>query len=399
MRPAFRSKRKDRARKGAAQGMRAGQGEQPLRGDKEATSVQRLYRIMPRARSILAAMAHQSLYRAYRPKSFKEVIGQPQVTGALAEQIKAGKVGHAYLFAGSRGLGKTSVARIFAKELKVTDKDLYEIDAASNNSVENIRSLSENIYTLPFESPYKLYILDEAHMLSKSAWNAFLKTLEEPPPYAIFIMATTELDKVPETVRSRCQAYEFKKPSREDLAKLVASVAKKEGAILEAGVPDLIALLADGSYRDALSILEKVLSGSKDSTVSREEAERALGAPRSELVQKLIVAISEGNMDAALVAIRKASQEDVEMPLYLSLVLEGMRSVLLMRHAPELHKELQSEMSGEEYGVLEAVAKAKDSKLTYGALKAFLDAAARIRFSPVPALPLELALYEVLGQD
>ena len=199
-------------------------------------------------------MAHQSLYRAYRPHSFKDVIGQPQVTDALAEQIKAKKVGHAYLFAGSRGLGKTSVARIFGKELGVTEKDLYEIDAASNNSVDDIRSLTENMYTLPFESPYKLYILDEAHMLSKSAWNAFLKTLEEPPSHTIFILATTELEKVPETVRSRCQAFQFKKPSREGLAKLVTTVAKKENATLEAGVADLIALLADGSYLSLIHI-------------------------------------------------------------------------------------------------------------------------------------------------
>ncbi len=341
-------------------------------------------------------MAHQSLYRAYRPQSFKDVIGQPHITEALAEQIKAKKVGHAYLFAGSRGLGKTSVARIFGKELGVTEKDLYEIDAASNNGVEDIRSLSENIHTLPFESPYKLYILDEAHMLSKPAWNAFLKTLEEPPAYAIFIMATTELEKVPETVRSRCQAYEFKKPSREGLSKLVASVAKKEGATLEAGVADLLALLADGSYRDALSVLEKVLSGSKDSNITREEAERATGAPKGILVHALVQALSEGNTEKALIAIRNAGSHDVDMALYLSLVLEHMRSVLLVRHAPELSKELQAEL-GEEFQEVEALAKATDSKLTHNTLRCFLDAASRIRFSPVPALPLELAVLEVLG--
>jgi DNA polymerase-3 subunit gamma/tau len=343
-------------------------------------------------------MAHQSLYRAYRPQAFKDVIGQEQVTGALREQIAAGKVGHAYLFAGSRGLGKTSVARIFGKELGVTDKDLYEIDAASNNSVEDIRSLSENIFTLPFESPYKLYILDEAHMLSKSAWNAFLKTLEEPPAHAIFVLATTELEKVPETVRSRCQVFQFRKPTREGLGKLIAAVAKKEGVTLEGGVADLVALIADGSYRDALSVLEKVLSASGNETVTREEAEKATGAPRSALVQRLVTALSEGNADAALTAIRKAQSEEVEMPLYLSLVLERMRSILLIRHAPELRKELIEEL-GEEYGEAEAIANAQDSKLTHKTLAAFLDAAARIRFAPVPALPLELAVYEVLGQD
>lgn len=340
-------------------------------------------------------MAHQSLYRAYRPHSFKDVIGQPQVTEALAEQIKAKKVGHAYVFAGSRGLGKTSVARIFAQELKVSEKDLYEIDAASNNSVEDIRALAENIHTLPFESPYKLYILDEAHMLSKSAWNAFLKTLEEPPSYAIFIMATTELEKIPETVLSRCQSFQFKKPSREGLGKLVSSVAKKEGAVLEAGVAELVALLADGSYRDALSILEKVLSGSKDSTITREEAEKATGAPKRVLVQSLVTALSEGNTEKALMALRKAGDEDIDMSLYLTLVLERMRMVLLVRHAKELRKELEHEL-GEEFSDVEELAKAEGSKLTHKALLAFLDASARIRFSPVPALPLELAVLEVL---
>src|SRR3989344_9656481 len=158
-------------------------------------------------------MAHQSLYRAYRPQSFDEVAGQEQVTRPLAEAVAAGKVGHAYLFAGSRGLGKTTVARILAREVGCTEQDLYEVDAARNNSVEDIRTLTEGGYTLPFESPYKVYILDEVHMLSKSAWNAFLKTLEEPPAHTIFILATTELERVPETVQSRCQVFEFKKPT------------------------------------------------------------------------------------------------------------------------------------------------------------------------------------------
>src|SRR5512141_218689 len=149
-------------------------------------------------------MAHQSLYRIHRPSTFKEVVGQEQVTKPLEEAVKAKKIGHAYLFAGSRGLGKTSIARIFAHEIGCSDRDLYEIDAASNNSVEDIRALTEGVYTLPFESPYKVYVLDEAHMLSKSAWNALLKTLEEPPSYVVFILATTELSKVPETVQSRC---------------------------------------------------------------------------------------------------------------------------------------------------------------------------------------------------
>ena len=339
-------------------------------------------------------MAHQSLYRAHRPQSFKDVRGQEQVTGALREEIKAGKVGHAYLFAGSRGLGKTSVARIFAKELKVSEKDLYEIDAASHNSVEDIRALNENVHTLPFESPYKFYILDEAHMLSKGAWNAFLKTLEEPPTHAVFVLATTELAKVPDTVQSRCQVFEFRKPSRAGLVSLIETVAKEEGYMIAPGVADLVALLADGSYRDALSILEKIFAVSKDKKISREEAETATGAPKGEYVSTLVDALSKGNADGSLSAIRKAAKADVDMQVYLALTLERMRNVLLVRHAPELRKEIQQEL-GEEYAAVEALASDAGSKMTHTTLKAFLDAASEIRYSPVPALPLELAVLSL----
>jgi len=340
-------------------------------------------------------MAHQSLYRAYRPQSFKEVAGQEQVTAPLAEQIKSEKVGHAYLFAGSRGLGKTSVARIFATELGVSDKDLYEIDAASNNSVDMIRDLTANVFTLPFESPYKVYILDEVHMFSKGAWNALLKTLEEPPAHALFVLATTELDKVPETVQSRCQVFEFRKPSRAGLVKLLSSVAKKEGYAMEPAAADLISMLADGSYRDALSVLERVFASSSDKKVTRAEAEAATGAPKRALVTALGTALSSGSADASLTAIRRAASENVDMRLYLSLVLEYLRSVLLVRHAPELRKEIAEEVGEDEYAEIEKIAMDTESRLTHATLKAFLEAASRVRFAPVPALPLELAVLEL----
>ncbi len=339
-------------------------------------------------------MAHQSLYRAYRPQSFAEVAGQEQVVRPLAEQIESGTVGHAYLFAGSRGLGKTSVARIFARQLGTSEKDLYEIDAASNTGVDNIRQLTENIYTLPFESKYKVYILDEAHMLSKGAWNAFLKTLEEPPAHAIFILATTELEKVPDTVRSRTQVFEFKKPTRAGLAKLIADVAKKERYTLDPAAAELVALLADGSYRDALSILEKVFAVSKDKKITLEEAEAATGAPKRSLVLSLVAALGKGSADEALAAVRKASSQDVDMPLYLSLVVDALRTALLIRHAPELRKELEAELGSEEYADVAKLALDDASKLSHGTLRAFIDAAGRLRFSPVPAASLELAVLE-----
>ncbi len=342
-------------------------------------------------------MAHQSLYRAYRPATFAEVVGQEQVTGPLAEQIRAKKIGHAYLFAGSRGLGKTSVARIFARDIGCSDRDLYEIDAASNNSVEDIRALTEGVYTLPFASPYKVYILDEAHMLSKSAWNAFLKTLEEPPAYAVFVLATTESEKVPETVQSRCQVFEFKKPTRAVLAKTVALVAKKEGCALAPDAAELIAVLAGGSYRDALSVLQRVLTVAGGKELARSAVEAATGAPKRELVHALVAALASRERGKALAAIESAAKADTDMKLFLELALEALRSVLLIRMAPDLHASLKDELGADEFSALEAFAKEKG--ITHDTLLAFLTAAERIRYAPIPALPLELAVLELFPED
>lgn len=340
-------------------------------------------------------MAHQSLYRAYRPATFKDVIGQDQIVAPLEDQIKTGKVGHAYLFAGSRGLGKTSIARIFARALKTDERDIVELDAASNNGVDEVRALNESVHTLPYNSERKVYILDEAHMLSKSAWNAFLKTLEEPPAHVVIILATTELDKVPETVRSRCQVFQFKKPTRQGLAKLVLDVAKKEGYVIEPAAADLIGMLGDGSYRDALSVLEKVLASSTDKKLTREDTEKATGAPRHALVHALVSALSEGNEANALATIRAVSEQGIDMPLYLTLVLEYVRQILLLRYAPELVKEIQEELGEDAYADAASVVSNNESKLSHETLRTFLDAAGRMRFSPVPSLPLELAVLEL----
>lgn len=342
-------------------------------------------------------MAHQSLYRIHRPATFAEVIGQEQVTKPLEEATKSKKIGHAYLFAGTRGLGKTSVARIFADAIGCKENDLYEIDAASNNSVEDIRALTEGVYTLPFQSPYKVYILDEVHMLSKSAWNAFLKTLEEPPAHAVFILATTELEKVPETVQSRCQVFEFKKPTRAVLAKMTAAVAKKEGFTLAPDAADLISMLGGGSYRDALSVLQKVFAGADDKKLSREMVEAATGAPKREQVHALISALAQGERGKALEAIENAAKSSIDMKLFLELVLEALRATLLIRYAPELRASLSEELGADEFAVLEKFAKEKG--ITHTTMLAFLNAAERIRYAPIPALPLELAVLELFPNE
>jgi DNA polymerase-3 subunit gamma/tau len=323
-------------------------------------------------------------------------VGQEQVTKPLEEAAKSKSIGHAYLFAGSRGLGKTSVARIFADAIGCKENDLHEIDAASNNSVDAMRALTEGVYTLPFESPYKVYILDEVHMLSKSAWNAFLKTLEEPPAHAVFILATTELDKVPETVQSRCQVFEFKKPSRRGLAEVAVNVAKKEGYTLAPDASELIAMLAEGSYRDALSVLQKVFASSPDKKLTREEVEKATGAPKREQVHALISALALGERGKALEAIEKAAKSGADMKLFLELVLEALRASLLIRYAPELRASLADELGADEFSALEKFAKEKG--ITHKTMLAFLNATERIRYAPILALPLELAVLELFPE-
>ncbi len=349
-------------------------------------------------------MAHQSLYRTHRPATFADVVGQEQVTNPLHEAAKSKKIGHAYLFAGSRGLGKTSVARIFATAIGCTQNDLYEVDAASNNSVEDIRALTEGVYTLPFASPYKVYILDEVHMLSKGAWNAFLKTLEEPPAHAVFILATTELEKIPETVQSRCQVFEFKKPTRAVLAKMTTAVAKKEGYTLVPAAAELVAMLAEGSYRDALSILQKVFAATEGKSLSRESVEAATGAPKREQVYALISALAKGERGKALSAIEQAAKSGADMKLFLELVLEALRATLLIRYAPDLRASLELELGTDEFPTFEKFGNEKGlpagrQGITHTTMLAFLNAAERIRYAPIPALPLELAVLELFPDE
>ena len=222
-------------------------------------------------------MEHLALYRKYRPRTFEEVIGQEHITKTLANQILAGKINHAYLFTGTRGTGKTSIAKIFAKAVNCinttngspcgecevckklaleNDINIVEIDAASNNKVDDIRQLRENVKFAPVGAKYKVYIIDEVHMLSDSAFNALLKTLEEPPKYVIFILATTEVHKLPATILSRCVRFDFRLVSVEDLTKHLASVFDKEGIKYEREALKLIATAGQGSVRDTLSIAD-----------------------------------------------------------------------------------------------------------------------------------------------
>ena len=337
------------------------------------------------------------LYRKYRPQTFKEILGQDHIVRVLEGSIKRGNIAHAYLFAGSRGTGKTSLARILARAAGVSTNDLYEIDAASNRGIDDIRELREAVNTLPLESPYKVYIVDEAHMLTKEAFNALLKTLEEPPSHVIFILATTEAHKLPETIVSRCQAYTFKKPSQKILKDMIVSVAKKEGFTLDSSAADLIAFLSDGSFRDAHGVLQKIIFSSSDKKVSIDEVEKVTGAPQAMLINRTIEAIDRGDIGETLLKIQESLNKGVDVKIFLTLLLHKIRFILLLRFSKGLESHIEEQFANEDFLFLKKISSDKNSHINAALLGELLNAYTYIGLSHVPQLPIELALIKVLG--
>jgi len=241
-----------------------------------------------------------SLYRIHRPTKFEDVIGQEHVTKTLTNQIKSGQIAHAYLFCGTRGTGKTSVAKIFARmvnENKQCELDIFELDAASNNRVEDVRELIEKVKYPPVSAKYKVYIVDEVHMFSASAFNAFLKTLEEPPSHVIFILATTEPHKLPATVLSRVLRFDFRAASVQEIVKLLTRVFQKEEITAEPEAIQLLAQAGQGSFRDALSFSETVASFSPTG-ITAEAVTKILGAVEKKILQTLFEAIRKADIKA-----------------------------------------------------------------------------------------------------
>ena len=346
----------------------------------------------------------QVLYRKYRPQEFKEVIGQEHVVSVLEGQVKQGKISHAYIFSGSRGTGKTSTARILARAIGTSEKDLYEMDAASNRGIDEIRSIRESVSTLPFDSKYKVYIIDETHMLTPPAWNAFLKTLEEPPAHVVFIMATTELEKVPETAISRCQIFTFKRPNQATLKDFALKIAKQEGVSLEPAAAELVALLGDGSFRDVHGILEKVLSSTKDPSTSlragkkitREMVEVVTGAPKAEFVRNVLEAIVEKDLEKGLKAVGEASRANNEMKLFAKLILERLRFLFLIRLKAGMDEYIEKQIAEDDYKFLKGLAAKAGPDLTAETLLKFIEAYESSGRTSIPELALELALAETI---
>ncbi len=343
-------------------------------------------------------MSELALYRKYRPTKFDDVLGQQETVALLEREIVDKSISHAYLFSGGRGTGKTTAARIFAGAIGCKSADLYEMDAASNRGIDDVRALREAVQTMPFESPYKVYIIDEAHMLTKEAWNALLKTLEEPPAHVVFIFATTDKDRVPDTIISRCQSFQFREPTLDELKKFVLSIAKKEKVNLDSPSADIIAMFGDGSYRDTLSVLEKVLVGGKNSPLDVDVVSRIVGAPTHDLVNRVLLAIESGDISDGLLAIRTAKEGNVDMSVYLKLILEKMRATLMLRYEKNAQVHYQDAFTKDDMDILLSLANSSEKKINSHVLYAFLDATRSVGFASIPSLPIELALIGVVGE-
>ncbi len=262
----------------------------------------------------------KALYRKYRSKKLSEIVGQEHITRTLDNALKTGKISHAYLFTGPRGVGKTSIARILAHEinqLPYTDEsihmDIIEIDAASNRRIDEIRDLREKVHTAPTSAKYKVYIIDEVHMLTKEAFNALLKTLEEPPAHVVFILATTELHKLPETIISRTQRFTFKPIAEAEAVKHLSSIAKAEGMEIDKDALQLLARHGRGSFRDSISLLDQV--GNSQKTITKADAEKLVGLAHDEHLDNLEQAVFAGSPADLVQTLDKLTDDGVGAPV------------------------------------------------------------------------------------
>ncbi|GAB4504072.1 MAG: hypothetical protein Fur0043_10650 [Anaerolineales bacterium] len=354
----------------------------------------------------------QALYRKWRPRQWDEVVGQEHILQTLTNAVRAGRVGHAYLFAGPRGTGKTSVARILAKAVNCLYEDpaqrpcnkcdhcvavnenrfldLIEIDAASNTSVDDVRDLRDKINFAPTQGKYKIYIIDEVHMLSTAAFNALLKTLEEPPPHAIFVLATTEIHKIPATVLSRCQRHEFRRVPVDEIVAQLKRIAGQENIQADDDALTLIARQASGGLRDAISLLDQLASSGQKIDLALTQT--VLGTATSQTVLDLIASIADHQPASAMDTIHRALDSGADPRSLARQIVDYLRGLLLV----QMGNADQVEATQEVRSKMIAQANAFSTHEVLRIMKAFNAAAADTRGGWQPSLGLELALAETL---
>jgi DNA polymerase-3 subunit gamma/tau len=357
----------------------------------------------------------QAFYRKWRPQKWEQVVGQEHVVQTLRNSVVADRIAHAYLFAGPRGTGKTTTARLLAKAANCLDTDLtrrpcdecahcqavdqgrfldlIEIDAASNTSVDDVRALRDKINFSPNEGRYKVYIIDEVHMLSTAAFNALLKTLEEPPPHAIFILATTEVHKIPATVLSRCQRHEFRRIPVNLIVDHLKTVVKDEGLQVENDALALIARQSTGSLRDAISLLDQMAS--TGGNITTDMVQTVLGTAASQAVLEVVDALQAGDAKTGLERIHSALDGGSDPRQFARQIVEYLRSLLLIR----MGNASQVEAGAETRAQMAKHAQGFQTPELMRVLRIFNHAAAEARLSWQPALPLEMAYLEALERD
>lgn len=360
------------------------------------------------------AMSYLALYRKFRPQTFEEVKGQDAIVATMKNQIKADRIGHAYLFCGTRGTGKTSVAKILAKAVncehpvdgspcgecptckaiaKGSILNVVEIDAASNNGVDNIRDLREQVEYAPTEGRYKVFIIDEVHMLSTGAFNALLKTLEEPPAYVIFILATTEAQKIPITILSRCQKYDFKRITSDVIQKRLKELTDKEGIESEDRALAYIAKAADGSMRDALSLLDQCIAFYLGQPLSYENVLKVLGAVETEVFHALLHAIEARNTTEALKIFGEIVQNGRDLNQFVIEFTGYMRNLMILQTGADLSEILDVSEEGLER--LKEDAKQIETGELIRLIRIFSELGSQIKYSSTKRVLVEVALIKL----
>jgi len=360
------------------------------------------------------------LYRKYRPISFDEVVGQEHIIRTIKNSVRNGKVAHAYLFSGPRGIGKTTVARILAKTVNCKDQkegnpcnkcevclsinqnnflDMVEIDAATHTQVDKMRDIIEKINFAPSIGKYKVYIIDEVHMLSKGAFNALLKTLEEPPKHVIFILATTEIHKIPATIISRCQRFDFHRIKVSEIAACLSDIAKKEGVKVEKGVLDFIAINSNGGLRDSESLFGQILSLETDNEITLAEVQNILSVADISIAVKIISLILEKKYSEAIEYVNEITDGGYDLEQFAGSVVEYARKLMLIKISPAMEEHFSSEMTEEQILQLKEISEKATMAKVIKIIQVFIKSAQDIKSSLIPQLPLELAIAQINIED